>query len=69
MWTCEYEFVGTDTDGTDWSRCKVHGHEAPSMDAPCAGWYAPPYADEELTPEQALCADQNEAYEALKEDH
>jgi hypothetical protein len=63
MWTCEYEYLGTDEEGTEYYTCKVHGHDAIGEDFPCAGWYSPPYGNEEMTPEQALCQDQNLAYE------
>lgn len=42
-WNCEYEFDGTDTDGTKWYRCTVHEELAPSPDAPCAGYQEEPY--------------------------
>lgn len=40
---CEYVHDGTDTDGTEWHRCTTHDQLAPSDEAPCAGYYPPPY--------------------------
>ena len=42
---CEYEFDGTDTDGTKWYRCVTHDELAPSPDAPCAKYEEIPYDD------------------------
>lgn len=40
---CEYVLDGTDTDGTEWYLCTTHDQLAPSDEAPCAGYYPPPY--------------------------
>lgn len=42
---CEYVLDGTDTDETDWYQCVTHDELAPSAEAPCAGYYPPPYTD------------------------
>lgn len=48
-WNCEYVLDGHDTDGTAWHRCVVHDELAPSDEAPCNGWHAPPYTPREET--------------------
>ena len=51
---CKYVFDGTDTDGTPWYQCTVHDELAPSNDAPCDGYHAPPYVDPLATPEPSV---------------
>ena len=41
---CEYEFDGTDTDGTDFYRCTSHGSSEPSYEAHCGKATEPAYA-------------------------
>lgn len=41
---CEYEFEGTDTDGTDFWRCTSHGSSEPSPEAHCGEATEPAYA-------------------------
>lgn len=41
---CEYEFEGTDTDGTDFYRCRSHGSSEPSPEAHCGEATEPAYA-------------------------
>lgn len=44
-WHCEYELDGHDTDGTTWYLCVTHNEQAPSPDAPCAGYEEIPYEE------------------------
>ena len=68
MWTCEYELIGTDTDGTEWYTCLVHGAEAIGDQVPCANWYPPPspHGDGTVSPERALCEEQDAVYRATR---
>lgn len=51
---CEYEFEGTDTDGTDFYRCTSHGSSEPSPEAHCGKATEPAYAML-VTGKEAVC--------------
>lgn len=51
---CEYEFDGTDTDGTDYYRCTSHGSSESSYEAHCGEATEPAYAML-VTGKEAVC--------------